>query len=507
MKLLKHYVIIAFLLPIGLMAQDSQKIVNISINKVVDGEDNQYEFKYIIDDTDDIETLIEEVKEKAGVSEETEGVAVDIQVEIEETMTAEENADKPYLGVALGIKKEVEALDDDITEITELIVEEAFEDGAAAAAGVEAGDKLIAIDGQTISAMGDLKAAMANSAIGDELPITVERAGENMDFTLFLTGKPLAANKMYEKHMMKQHCDDNWIQENCPDGVYPGCCDAFPANKVVMGVSVMDTEEGVKVTSLTDNGGADQAGMRVNDLIKTVAKKEVATMADLLNALAPYKPNEKVKIGYERDGKVKKAKVVLQARQEKQTEWSAKEAPAFDLKHNETAKENVTIIRLDDAEMDDLMGGTEVKVRVSQEDENGQMFTQEISIQLEDGADPCPEFNVIITRLDEVDKEAVSANDQAVNMSKMSDLKVINLSLFPNPNTGKFELEFSLEEDQPVTVRLISLSGKEIYREDLNNFTGKYSNFIDISQNAAGVYVLQVMQNEQILTRKIVIEK
>jgi len=296
-------------------------------------------------------------------------------------------------------------------------------------------------------------------------------------------------------------CDEaNWAK--CGDR--PAACCSGPANKAVLGVTIEDTDNGVKIQGISDDSGADQAGLRVNDLIKKVGKKEVADMYELIDALAPFKAGETVKIAYERDGKNKKAKVELKAREAKKS--CAKGSTETNYKRFEQ-KENVQIIRLNDAEMDHLISGEEIKVIVSPVDEDGKSFSQEIAIQLEEGADPCPEFNVIITRLDEEEKEIVAENDRSVDMQKMTDLKVINLSLFPNPNSGKFELDFSLEENQPVTVRLVSLSGKEIYRERVTDFNGRYNNFIDISQNTAGVYVLQVMQNTQILTRKIVIEK
>lgn len=517
MKLLKHLLLIAFLLPMGLMAQETQKTVTISVDQTVDGEQNQFQFKYLIDDeTQDVEEIIQEVKDQLGIDDATEDVNIEMEVAIEEAIIEEApDADKPFLGVALGITKQVEMEDDEVIETVELFIEEALIGGAAEAAGVQASDKLVAIDGQEVGSMSDLSSAMSGFAIGDEVTMTVERAGETLDLILNLTAKPESVGMMHQKHKMmsQKHeimmkCDAATMANCCPGGVMPtGCCDGKAPNKALLGVTIEDAQEGgVKVIGLTDDGGADLAGMRVNDVITKVDKKDVNNVEDLIEVMAPYKPEEKVKVAFVRDGKTKKSKVELQARAEApDVQWTGEEEEVEFTRYE--SKENIEVIRLNDAELDELMEGEEVRIRVTQEDEKGEMFTKEVFIQLEEGADPCPEFNVIITRLDEVEKETIATNDASVNLNKMGDLKVINLSLFPNPNSGKFELDFSLDSNEPVTVRLISLQGKEIYRENIGDFKGKYNNFIDISQNTAGVYVLQVMQNEQVLTRKIVIDK
>ena len=519
MSLLKHFVFLAFLLPLGLVAQETKKAVNINVQQTIDGEENQYEFKYIIDGTEDVETLIEKVKKEIGINEEAEGMAIEMNVNVDEFVINEQPVDKPFLGVILDVNKNVDNINGVTLETSELTINKTMANGAAKEAGVLDGDKIVALAGENVESMSDLQEVMAGYAIGDQVTLTVDRAGQNMDFVLNLTARPETTEASYFKHMQKEITKDfDWESVNCDwancdweNCDWSNCdwskcdwsaCTSTPRNKALLGVTGEDVENGgIKILTLTENGGAEQAGLRVNDVIKTVDKKEIADMEGLIETLASYKAAEKVKVTFVRDGKTKKEKVTLQ-----ENPWAQEKTPRFSQKRAEI-KENVEIIRLGDDEMDSLIEGREVKVRITQEDEFGVPFTKEVSIQLEDGADPCPEFNVVITRLDEVDKEVVAENDPSMDMKKMGDLKVINLSLFPNPNSGQFELDFSLDQAAPVTVRMISIDGKEVYREQIENFTGKYNNYIDISGNTAGVYVLQIIQGEEILNRKVVIDK
>ena len=112
---------------------------------------------------------------------------------------------------------------------------------------------------------------------------------------------------------------------------------------------------------------------------------------------------------------------------------------------------------------------------------------------------------VIISK---VIKSSSSENNKlpaSVNLNK-KELAVENLRFSPNPNNGKFELNFKLEKEQAVQVKIVDLQGKEVYNEMVNNFEGYYTNQIDISENKEGVYILQIIQGNKASTNKIVLK-
>jgi hypothetical protein len=84
-------------------------------------------------------------------------------------------------------------------------------------------------------------------------------------------------------------------------------------------------------------------------------------------------------------------------------------------------------------------------------------------------------------------------------------LKMDELNYFPNPNEGKFTLQFKADK-RPTEIKITSLEGKEIYAESLNSFEGTYQNEIDLSAQKRGIYLLQIIQGNKATNKKIVIE-
>jgi hypothetical protein len=85
-------------------------------------------------------------------------------------------------------------------------------------------------------------------------------------------------------------------------------------------------------------------------------------------------------------------------------------------------------------------------------------------------------------------------------------LSIDKLNFYPNPNTGKFNLSFDLNEKGNTTVSIMSVDGKKIYSESLTDFTGHYSKEIDISENPKGIYFVKIEQGKHAQLKKLVLE-
>lgn len=85
-------------------------------------------------------------------------------------------------------------------------------------------------------------------------------------------------------------------------------------NRASLGVMIDDTDHGVVITDLVNGSAAEKSRLRRGDTILKINDTYIFTTAGLLEALKPYNPNEKVKIGYLRGGKEKSTKAVLNAR-------------------------------------------------------------------------------------------------------------------------------------------------------------------------------------------------
>ncbi len=96
--------------------------------------------------------------------------------------------------------------------------------------------------------------------------------------------------------------DDDFDMENfMPSGV----------NKAMLGVMTSKTDDGVKVTDVTKDGGAEKAGLKKDDIITKVGSDKVSSPKELTEAIGKYKPNDKVDITYKRNGKEGKATATL----------------------------------------------------------------------------------------------------------------------------------------------------------------------------------------------------
>lgn len=90
----------------------------------------------------------------------------------------------------------------------------------------------------------------------------------------------------------------------------------------------------------------------------------------------------------------------------------------------------------------------------------------------------------------------------------VSDNKLVldQMKFYPNPNTGKFTLDFNLAEKGNTEVNILNVEGKSVYKEELKDFTGNYQREIDISSNPKGIYFVKINQGKHAQIKKIILE-
>ncbi len=77
-----------------------------------------------------------------------------------------------------------------------LYIAAVYEGGAAEAAGLMKGDRIVSVDGKEIAAYTELTRVLQNKHVGDTMDFVIEREGREMEFTLTLTGT-LESMKQY----------------------------------------------------------------------------------------------------------------------------------------------------------------------------------------------------------------------------------------------------------------------------------------------------------------------
>jgi putative serine protease PepD len=84
----------------------------------------------------------------------------------------------------------------------------------------------------------------------------------------------------------------------------------------VIGVNLGDpTSDGVRLSEVDGGGPADDAGLRVDDVVTAVNDQPVSTAQELIVAVRTHRPGDRVRLTYERGGQQRTADVTLGSRE------------------------------------------------------------------------------------------------------------------------------------------------------------------------------------------------
>ncbi|MCK4568672.1 MAG: C10 family peptidase [Bacteroidales bacterium] len=80
------------------------------------------------------------------------------------------------------------------------------------------------------------------------------------------------------------------------------------------------------------------------------------------------------------------------------------------------------------------------------------------------------------------------------------------LEIFPNPATDALNVNFKLDGNQTVEMRLVNVTGKAVYTDVLTNVSGVINNSIDVSDFAKGIYILNLTSTKGSVNKKVIIK-
>ena len=81
-----------------------------------------------------------------------------------------------------------------------------------------------------------------------------------------------------------------------------------------------------------------------------------------------------------------------------------------------------------------------------------------------------------------------------------------NLTIYPNPSRDVFNVSFTSDTKQNLKVRILNVIGEEIVNENLEQFIGEYTKQIDLTNNAKGIYFLEIEANDGIINKKLILQ-
>ena len=82
----------------------------------------------------------------------------------------------------------------------------------------------------------------------------------------------------------------------------------------------------------------------------------------------------------------------------------------------------------------------------------------------------------------------------------------VNISIVPNPNTGRFNLNINSQEISQLDVRVVNIQGQIIFSKNNFDNINTVNEPIDLSNNAKGIYFVVITTDKGIKTDKLIIQ-
>ncbi|HRC33518.1 MAG TPA: T9SS type A sorting domain-containing protein, partial [Bacteroidia bacterium] len=80
------------------------------------------------------------------------------------------------------------------------------------------------------------------------------------------------------------------------------------------------------------------------------------------------------------------------------------------------------------------------------------------------------------------------------------------INIYPNPNSGRFTMQFESDIVQEGRVQIIDVSGRIVYTSNIDIIEGMNEMKIDVTNVTAGVYAAQLIIAGETITTKMIIE-
>lgn len=104
--------------------------------------------------------------------------------------------------------------------------------------------------------------------------------------------------------------------------------------------------------------------------------------------------------------------------------------------------------------------------------------------------------------------EEISKKDTELAKLELKGSKELNvdgLNYYPNPSEGALNLAFKADPGA-VEIKIMDINGKVVHQDVMPDFEGVFDKTIDLSSQPSGIYVLQIIQGNRALNKKLVIE-
>ncbi|HAP01154.1 MAG TPA: hypothetical protein DCQ93_04440 [Bacteroidetes bacterium] len=107
----------------------------------------------------------------------------------------------------------------------------------------------------------------------------------------------------------------------------------------------------------------------------------------------------------------------------------------------------------------------------------------------------------IIASFNITEPQSPGSNSLAGVQSFTSDVDV-----FPNPADGTVNVHFSGAKTNSISIKVTDISGKVVFEKNYGEFNGQLEEKVDLTNEAKGIYMVQVITERESYNSKIVVQ-
>lgn len=320
------------------------------------------------------------------------------------------------------------------------------ENSAAEKAGLQDGDLLLQLNDTPIKDWEDITDFMSYTKPGEKVKVSYKRGGKQ-NVAEAVLGEP-KASKSWNFAWEPKDIQVNIQEKEACLGVYTSA-------------EGEGEQRGAKVSGFTDVSAAEEAQMKTGDVITAIDGVRVEGHDELWNEIAKHQPGEKIAVEYLRDNQPARVEATLKACRD-----NANRVMLFSPDESGDKRREFFLWNWEKDDQERLRNQRVITIRRSAEGDAPTLET------------PAP------------------TPDRA--------LKLDGFRAYPNPAQGQVTVEFR-SEPLPTVVSLLDISGRQLFREELNAFNGQYFQQFDLSEYAKGTIIIHVQQGEKVFTEQIVV--
>lgn len=319
--------------------------------------------------------------------------------------------------------------------------------------------------------------------------------------------------KLKENNLHKGHFENDFHFQSSSNKAFLGVASGKKVEVTNENGVETRTEEdhsdvnGAYVESVIEGSAAEAAGLKAGDVITSIDGTSITNFSDLSDKLGEYEVGDQINISYTRNNSAAQTTATLGERKHKTQdlhfEWKDEdgeelhfgEGNKFFFSEDDQGDEDnhVIILREDDED------GLEVKKRiVIITKSEGDAEKKEVEVTVEVVTDEDVET-------DEEPEIEITESPAELEVVPESELEITDFDAYPNPTDGQIQVQFSAPA-KPVKLTISNIDGREVYRDQIQNFDGFYNKQIDLKDVAKGTLILSITQDDKVFTKQIVLQ-